>query len=111
VNGTIEFQDVRESVDNVTVYVRVQDVTYADARATTVAERVLPGVYISPGASAVAFTVDGIPEGPGARYILRIHADVDGDGTVSRGDYISTQSYPVQTTGRTVLTVHARRVS
>lgn len=96
VSGTIEFQDVREMAYNVTVYVRVQDVAYADASATTVAEQALQGVNITPGAPPIPFTVDGIPQNPRARYVVRVHADVDGDGRVSRGDYVSTQSYLVQ---------------
>jgi uncharacterized lipoprotein YbaY len=96
ISGTIEFRDVREAAHNVTVYVRVQDVGRVDASASTVAEQALQGVNIIPGAPPIPFTVDGIPQNPRARYVVRVHADVDGDGRVSRGDYVSTQSYPVQ---------------
>jgi hypothetical protein len=34
-----------------------------------------------------------------ARYQVRVHVDVDKDGKVSRGDYITTESYPVLTFG------------
>lgn len=111
VSGMIEFQDVREPALNVTVYVRVQETSRADARASTVAEQVLRGVNIVPGPSPIPFAVHGIPQNPRARYVVRVHADVDGDGVVSRGDYVSMQSYPVETSGkRELVTIMARQV-
>src|SRR5678815_3831718 len=95
VSGTIEFKDVRKPTLNVTVYVRVLDTSYADAPSPIVAEQILKGVNIVPGAPPLVFTVHGVPENPKARYVVRVHADVNGDGKVSKGDYISTQSYPV----------------
>lgn len=111
ISGTIEFRDVREPALNATVYVRVQDASRADASALTVAEQVLRGVNIIPGAPPIPFTVDGIPQNPRARYVVRVHADVDGDGRVSRGDYVSTQSHPVQANEeRAGVTILARPV-
>jgi uncharacterized lipoprotein YbaY len=111
ISGTIAFRDVREPALNVTVYVRVQDAGRTDASASTVAEQVLRGVNIVPGAPPIPFTVQGIPQNPRARYVVRVHADVNGDGIVSRGDYVSTQSYPVQTSGKSaVVTILARHV-
>lgn len=111
ISGTIEFLDVRESALNVTVFVRVQDTSHTDAGAPTVVEQVLRGVNIVPRAQPIPFTVHGIPQNPRARYTVRVHADVNGDGIVSRGDYVSTQSYPVPT-GRalTAMTILARHV-
>jgi uncharacterized lipoprotein YbaY len=99
IHGTIEFRDVGEPKGSVTVYVRVQDTGHADAPASTVAEQVLTGVSIASGSPTIAFTVTGIPPNPRARYSIRVHADVDGDRTVSRGDYVSTQSYGVPAGG------------
>jgi uncharacterized lipoprotein YbaY len=111
IRGAIEFPDVREPAHNVTVYVRVQDTSFADAGAKTVAEQVLRGVDIVPGAPPIPFAVHGIPENERARYVVRAHADVDGNGAVSRGDYVSTQSYPVQTTGEpATVTIPMRHV-
>lgn len=96
-SGTIEFQDVREPASNATVHVRVQETGRSDAAAVTVAEAVLRNVNIVPGAQSVPFTVCGIPRNARARYSVRVHVDVDGSGVVSRGDYVSTQSHPFQT--------------
>lgn len=95
IGGTIEFKDVRRSADDVTVYVRVQETGRADAPATSVAQAVLKSVKIPAGSSSLPFTVEGVPVDPKARYVVRVHVDVDGDGAVTRGDYVSTQSHPV----------------
>jgi hypothetical protein len=110
VSGTVEFQDVREPAYNVTLYVRVQDTPHADASATTIAEMVIRGVNIVPGGAPIPFTVDGIPPNPGALYTVRVLADVDGDGRVSRGDFVSTQSSPLETGKSVGLRIAARRV-
>src|SRR5260370_64154 len=94
INGTIEFPDVREPAHNVTVYVRVEDSPFADAPASTVAELVLRGVDIVPGAPPIPFTIHGIPQNARAHYAVRVHADVDGNGVVSRADYVSARSNP-----------------
>lgn len=97
ISGTIEFQGVTAPTPNVTVHVRVQDTSRADARARTVAEQVLRGVNVAPGSPPLSFTVRGIPLDQRARYSVRVHADVNGNGVVSRGDYVSTESHPVHT--------------
>lgn len=111
IKGTIEFQNVREPARNVTVHVRVQDTSHADAAASTVAEQVLKDVTIVPGAPPLPFTVRGVPQNPRARHVLRVHADVDGSGTVTRGDFVSTESHPVPTGGQpAALKILAREV-
>src|SRR5262245_55608773 len=85
-SGTIEFQDVREPVHNVTVYVRVQDTSRTDASASTVAQLALGAVNITPGGRPLPFKIKGIPKNPSARYTVRVHADLNGSGVISRGD-------------------------
>jgi hypothetical protein len=44
-------------------------------------------------------------------YTVRVHVDLDGDGRVSTGDYLSTASYPVLTSGHpTILTIEVHPV-
>ncbi len=111
INGVIEFQDVHDIARNVTVHVRVENSQNADASAQTVAEQVIEGGAIAPGAETLPFDVKGIPQNPKARYVVRVHADVDGDGRVSRGDYISTQSFPLEVTGLSGLKIVARHLT
>ncbi|MGH6689971.1 MAG: YbaY family lipoprotein [Gammaproteobacteria bacterium] len=83
-----------------TVHVRLLDATVADGPSRTVAEQTIPNVSHPRGAGGtVAFAVRGSGLDARARYVVRVHVDVDGDGRVSRGDYISTESYPVLTLG------------
>ena len=96
-SGTIEFKDVKEPASNATVHVRVQETGRSDAPAVTVAEAVLRNVNIVPRAQSTPFIVRGIPRNARAHYSVRVHVDVDGSGVVSRGDYVSTQSYRFQT--------------
>ena len=93
-----------------TVRVTVEDVTLADAASTTVAERVLEDVPLG-AVRALEVDVD-VPEvDPSRRFICRVHADVDGTGTVSSGDLLSTAAHPVLTDGHgTATTVVVRRI-
>ncbi len=80
------------------VVVRVEDVSRADAPATTVAEQVLRDVALPPDGGALPFEV-AVPAGaldPQGRYVLRVHVDVGGTGAVTAGDFVSTRSYPVR---------------
>src|SRR5689334_9359633 len=95
ISGTLEFNDVRQPAGNVTVHVRVEEASRADAPAAVVAQLVLRGVEVAAAAPPLQFELHDIPTVPSGRYVLRAHADVDGDGRITRGDYISTQSYPV----------------
>jgi Type III secretion system lipoprotein chaperone (YscW) len=73
--------------------VRVLDTTYADAPAAVVAEAT---AHVSAAGTSLLQTVELDPPPAGAGdYRVRAHVDVDGDGTVSPGDFVSTASYPV----------------
>jgi hypothetical protein len=112
ISGTIRFQNVTRSAQNVTVYVRIDETSHADAAAARLAEVVLHGVSIFPGSPPLGFTMRELIPRASGRYSVRVHADVDGDGRVSRGDYISMQSYPVLLTGENsdVIDIVAREV-
>ena len=97
ISGTIEFHDVRQPAGDVTVYVRVEEASRADAPAAVVAQVMLRGIEVAAAALPLRFELHDIQTVPSGRYVVRAHADVDGDGRITRGDYISTQSYPVLT--------------
>lgn len=89
------------------VRVRVEDVSLADAPARTVAERVVPAASATSG--PVRLTVGDID--PRARYAVRVHVDVQGSGTVTPGDLVSTAAHPVLTFGHpSAVRVPLRRV-
>ena len=79
---------------------RLENITDADSTAQVVADYVERDVAFDPTtARDFSFSLAGDPPDPRASYAVRVHIDIDGDGEVSKGDFISTQSYPVITFG------------
>ncbi|KKH45236.1 hypothetical protein EO93_11250 [Methanosarcina sp. 1.H.A.2.2] len=91
IQGNILFESQKAPVEDATVYIRLDDVSLADAPSTVIAETSIEGVSVGrEGNNSIPFTM-GFPELAGNRsYSLRVHVDVDGDGKVSKGDYITT---------------------
>lgn len=46
------------------------------------------------GAGPHAFTIP-VNVRPGVRYAVQAHVDVDGDAQISKGDFITMESFPV----------------
>ena len=106
VKGKITFEEVAPSFTGATMYVRLESITAADIASETVANYVERDVAFDPNTSRdLSFVIAGNPPDPLASYAVRVHIDIDGDGVVSQGDFISMQSYPVITFG------HPREVS
>lgn len=102
----IEMAEIAQPFSGATAYVRLEEVTYADAPAHLVAENVIDNVSYTGSSNTIATSVlHGQPADSQAHYSVRVHLDLDGDRQISRGDYISTESYPVLTHG------HPNRVS
>ena len=97
IRGTIQISGVQQPCE-ADVYVRLEEVSRADAAATRVTETVLRGVQLRPGFGAIPFELQDVSTKPGGRYAVRVHVDVDRDGKVSRGDYVSTQSHCMTST-------------
>ncbi len=100
VSGVIALTGWRGETGPATVYVRVLDTSRADAPARRIAEAVRPVARLD------AVVRDGLPFSialesldPRARYEVDVLVDLDGDGKISAGDYLSTQAYPVLTRG------------
>ena len=106
VEGRITFEKVAPPVTGATMYVRLERITAADIASEAVAEYVERDVALDPKTSSdLSFAIAGNLPDPRASYAVRVHIDIDGDGEVSKGDFISMQSYPVITFG------HPREVS
>ncbi|MBI4876325.1 MAG: YbaY family lipoprotein [Acidobacteria bacterium] len=74
------------------VLVQVRDTALQDAPARILAAA--RGVVEGPSSAALAIVRFDLYE-TGAELTVWAHVDVDGDGRVSSGDYITTQSYPL----------------
>lgn len=107
---TLHFGADAQDVRDATVYVRLEEAGRVDAPSRIVAEQVLRGVAYEPGKQLHVELRGDVPSGSGS-YQLRVHVDVDGDGQVSPGDYVSTESYPVNpSAGPAQLAVRIHRV-
>lgn len=113
VSGTILFGADLNPFVGATVYARIEDAGRADARAQVVAESVLPSVAAGgPPPVRIEFKIEAPLLEPRAGYGIRVHVDVDGDGRVGIGDYVSTASHPLQSGGHsTRVTIPVKRVS
>lgn len=100
VTGEIVFGEDAQSFSGGTLYVRLEDVSLADAPSKLIAEQILTDISYEIGSETkLEFALkDELPD-DSARYNVCAFIDLDGDRQVSQGDYISTQSYPVLTFG------------
>lgn len=112
-SGTIVFGADLEPFVGATVHARLEDVSRADAPARVAAEFVLRKVEAGGQApSRLEFTIEAPSLEPRARYVVRVHVDVDGDGQVGGGDYVSTASHPVSVGGSAMkISIPVKRVS
>jgi putative lipoprotein len=88
-------EPVAESADLV---VQVEDISRADAPSTVLGEFRRRKVKLRAGAAypfSVSISADRVDERN--LYSVRAHVDVSGTGSVKRGDFVSTQTYPVLT--------------
>lgn len=99
-HGQIVFGDDAQAFSGATLYVMVEDVTYADSEAVIVGRLVETDVSYDPATrEPLTFEVSGEVPDSNALYSVRAHIDLEGDGKISHGDYVNTQSYPVITRG------------
>jgi uncharacterized lipoprotein YbaY len=113
VTGIIVFGEDIEPFVGATVYARLEDVSRIDNSALVVAETVLWEARAGGQApSELEFTFETSPLDPRARYVVRVHVDVDADGQVGTGDYVSTASHVVSAgVSTTKLLIPVKRVS
>ena len=92
--------------EDAVVRVEVRDTSIADAPAVTLGSAT--GLVRGHGTwlETVEVEVDELPVG----CTVFVHVDVDGDGRVSSGDYLTTQSYPIPREPEPRLTVEVRPI-
>lgn len=113
VTGSIVFGADLEPFAGATVYVRLEDASRINAPALVVAETVLRDVQAGgQDPDRIEFTIDAPPLDTRARHVVRVHVDVDADGQVGIGDYVSTISHPLKAgDGAATLLIPVKRVS
>lgn len=100
VKGEIIFSKELGSFSGATVNVYLEDVSLLDAPAKIVAKQVIANLNHSMGTeNRVEFALQGEIADIQASYSIRVHVAFRSDEQIHRGDYISTESYPVLTFG------------
>lgn len=97
IEGEVHGTDVSRRTTTATAHVRLQDVSRADAVATTLAEVRLDDVRLvgdSPLRLPFVLEVDDAQLDPRASYAVTVHVDMSGSGEVSVGDYVTVQNVP-----------------
>ncbi len=103
--GAVRFPEGTPPFVGATVRISLLDVTRVDAPSRVVAEQTIaPASHPGGAGEGFAFTLRAGSIDARSRYVVRVHVDMDNSGRVSPGDYVSTASYPVLTSG------HANRV-
>lgn len=98
--GEITFAKTGTSFSGATAYIRLEDVSQADAASKIVSEQVVKDIsHQQGGEEKVQVSLQSQTLDERASYIVSVHVDVDGDGQISKGDYINMNSYPVLTFG------------
>jgi len=113
VSGEIQFAEQPHLPSDAKAYVRLSDVSMADAPSRLIAEQVLTDVAEKANSGKpIPFVLYDTIQDPQASYAISVLVDVDDDGRISRGDFINMQSYPVLTFGYpSHLTVQVKKVN
>ena len=115
ITGKVIFDKISKPFKNGTVYVRLEDVSKQDAQSATISEQVIRNVKISnEDLSAGKFPefefALRIGQWEGKKmYVITAHVDVDGDGRISLGDYITQAYYSIHDISKSI-NVHVTEV-
>jgi uncharacterized lipoprotein YbaY len=96
VKGIIVFEDNIKPFTGATIYIRLLDVSLQDAPSKLIAEQVIKNASYS-NDQKIEFAIYGNITNNYARHSINIHVDTDNNGKISKGDFITMQSYPVIT--------------
>ncbi|WP_157553516.1 hypothetical protein [Jiangella gansuensis] len=81
--------------------VELRDVVLADAPTAVVARTVLENVPLAPN-RIIEFDLDVPDASPGRDFGLRVHVDLNGTGSITPGDLVTSQPVLVAGTGELV---------
>ena len=110
VRGHILFDGEVPPLDDAVVHVFLEDTTQIDASAVVVVHQQFSPV--GPSGSTLTFALPDVLVDERSDYSLRVLVDMDHDGRISSGDYISVRAHPVLTRGHAEhVPVRVRRVT
>ncbi len=97
IRGKLVFDKDLPSFSGADVYITLEDVGRIDAGADVLHKQTLSNISHKAGEiDEIEFQLDSADSGSDhPRYNLRAHVDMSGNGEVDKGDFVTTQSYPV----------------
>ena len=95
IRGAIKFKGPITDISGAVVSVRLVDVSRADAVACTLSEYRVSLSYKTNTSTKIPFELDVNIIDTIGNYTIMVHIDLNGDGKVCIGDYITMQSFPV----------------
>jgi len=120
VTGHIVLDENVKSFSGATVYVSLEDVTMQDTGSKLITQQVIKDVSyyysdyddIACNQKKIGFELFSDITDFRGLYSIRVHIDVDNNGKISLGDYISMESCPVITYGypKNDVYVHVRQI-
>lgn len=95
--GHVSFDGPTAGIGDAAVYVRLLDVSRLDAESLVLGEhRIEQLPHDAVTDASIPFTLEtAVPAGVAASLTLMVHVDVDRDGQVGAGDFISMENIPV----------------
>lgn len=98
IQGIIIFDEPIETFSNATIYLKVEDVSLQDVGSRLITEKSIDGISVDENTVEPIPYMLSYPElDERMTYSLSVHIDIDGDGTLSSGDYYSPWNNPVPT--------------
>jgi hypothetical protein len=111
IEGEILLPPDAHSFSDATLIVKLQDTREADVPARILARHIQPGISYDPmRPKPVHFSVILADSASAPGVTVSVLLDLDGDGCITRGDYINVESYPV-TADSAPLRVRVQRVT
>ncbi len=100
INGIVTFESIESQFENVSVRITLEDVSLMDVSSVLIAETTVEDVSVDETSDlSIPFEISYGDLQEGYTYSLSAHVDVDGDGSVSAGDYLTTQHVDVLYSG------------
>lgn len=94
VTGRITFESHAVPFTGATAYISLLDVSRQDAPSKTIAKHTIPNINYE-SEKEIEFLLTATIDDIRGTYIVDVHIDVDRDGHVSTGDYITMGNYTI----------------
>ncbi|TXH20831.1 MAG: hypothetical protein E6Q95_04935 [Chitinophagaceae bacterium] len=98
IKGEIIFDNDIKPIIDATLYVMIENVTYLDEKAELIKLYTKKNIHYNINTDdnlQFILTLKNLNHHDS--YNLRVHIDIDNNNTINIGDYITVQSYPLQT--------------